>query len=377
MHSDDLYEDMAEVRRNESFILQNNQSYSEDMEVQSAESETPVATKSRSYKLKYCILIICISVVFLLMVIVITVVFSVHNYQLKNRVLEVEKSQNNVTAALNDLANAKVKIEMLSESFKGHHPLYPASSCASTPSILNSGYYWIQSWNGSVVKVYCDMTRRCGNITGGWMRVALLDTRDNSAQCPPGLCLNSTLPRTCRKCDYRVNCSSDTFPVYVNYSNVCGRIIGYQIGSSDAFSMMYSNGLDGVKLSHRNPPEIIWTFAAAFAENFENVFAQTSLCPCINDSDLHIPEVPSEIGANYFCDTGARYHTGSSTFHTNDPLWDGAGCTGVNTCCSFNNPPWFYRELAESTEAIDMNLCTDEATDNEDIGLQLVEIYVQ
>ncbi len=32
-------------------------------------------------------------------------------------------------------------------------------------------------------------------------------------------------------------------------------------------------------------------------------------------------------------------------FHSDDPLWDGAGCGGVNECCSFNNPPWFYREL--------------------------------
>ena len=46
-------------------------------------------------------------------------VAAIYNYQLKNQVLEVEKSQNNLTSALNDLANSKVKIEMISESFKG------------------------------------------------------------------------------------------------------------------------------------------------------------------------------------------------------------------------------------------------------------------
>ena len=61
------------------------------------------------------------------------------------------------------------------------------------------------------------------------MRMSLLDTRDNSAQCPPGLCLNTTPPRTCRKCDYQDACSSSSFPVYVKYSKMCGRIIGYQI----------------------------------------------------------------------------------------------------------------------------------------------------
>ena len=121
--------------------------------------------------------------------------------------------------------------------------------------------------------------------------------------------------------------------------------------------MMYASRLDGVKLSHRNSREVIWTFAAAFAENFENVFAQPSLCPCINLSDSSIPEVPSEVGANYFCDTGARYNSRNGTFYKNNPLWDGAGCTGVNTCCSFNSPPWFYRELTGSTEEIDdMNM---------------------
>ena len=185
----------------------------------------------------FAAVIFCISSAF----ITTDVLYSVHLNELKHQLSELKTSNENMTSKLmkllGDLSQGNnTDIKLLSTALKGHHPLYPASSCASTPSILNSGYYWIQSWNGSVVKVYCDMTRRCGNITGGWMRVALLDMRDNSAQCPPGLCLNTTLPRTCRKCDYNVTCSSDGFPVYINYTKVCGKIIGYQIGSFDAFS---------------------------------------------------------------------------------------------------------------------------------------------
>ncbi len=33
-------------------------------------------------------------------------------------------------------------------------------------------------------------------------------------------------------------------------------------------------------------------------------------------------------------------------FYNEDPLWDGAGCGPLNT---FNNPPWFYKELPEPT----------------------------
>ena len=404
MYSDSAYEDTGvassggtSITRRESFRIQNNDCYGV-LQVPPRLTESNGKRKSKRLGLgvKYFILIFALAatVCILSALITIQVLFSVQLSRLKIQLSELEsseleKSKENATSVtvkpkesqwnfdqvvLNS-EKARNDYKLLSEALKGHHPLYPASSCASTPSILNSGYYWIQSWNGSVVKVYCDMTRRCGNITGGWMRVAVLDTRDNSAQCPPGLCLNTTSPRTCRKCDYNVTCSSDVFPVYVNYTKVCGKIIGYQIGTVDAFSTQHTGGLDGVKLSHRNPSENIWTFAAAFAETYLTV-QRNSLCPCINPSDSTIPVSPTEIGSNYFCDTGAR-NIDMLEFFKNDPLWDGAGCEGSSTCCSFNNPPWFYRELTESTDDIEMNLCTDEPPDNESLGLEVVELYVQ
>ncbi len=40
-------------------------------------------------------------------------------------------------------------------------------------------------------------------------------------------------------------------------------------------------------------------------------------------------------------------------FHGNDPLAvDGAGCGPLNTCCSFNNPPWFYKKVGPSSDYI-------------------------
>ena len=56
------------------------------------------------------------------------------------------------------------------------------SSCAAIhkffPFQPSSGYYKIRSSNGSAITAYCDMTRSCGGITGGWMRVAELDMTD-------------------------------------------------------------------------------------------------------------------------------------------------------------------------------------------------------
>ena len=47
-------------------------------------------------------------------------------------------------------------------------------------------------------------------------------------------------------------------------------------------------------------------------------------------------------------------------FYECDSLWDGAGCGPLNTCCTFNNPPWFYKELPEpTTDDIEMRVCKE------------------
>ncbi len=90
---------------------------------------------------------------------------------------EIKFSQNNISALNNTLTYL----------FQGKSQVIPAASCIAIlhndPS-SPSGYYWITASNYSTVPVYCDMTMACGNITGGWIRVASLDMRDNSTRCP-------------------------------------------------------------------------------------------------------------------------------------------------------------------------------------------------
>ena len=52
----------------------------------------------------------------------------------------------------------------------------PATSCKDLYATYyaSSGYYWIGEI-GSAVRVYCNMSLTCGNVTGGWMRVANID----------------------------------------------------------------------------------------------------------------------------------------------------------------------------------------------------------
>ena len=58
--------------------------------------------------------------------------------------------------------------------------------------------------------------------------------------------------------------------------------------------------------------------------------------------------VPSFVGNSYFCATGSRDSPGNTVLY-NNPLWDGVGYTGSNTCCQFNQPPWFCRTLPTAT----------------------------
>ena len=151
---------------------------------------------------------------------------------------------------------------------------YPIASCAAilqfAPS-FPSGHYLIRSSNGSPVRVYCDMTRSCGNITGGWMRVAELDMRDSSSQCPSALRngIDCSIP-TCIINTDGPYCSSVIFASHsFNYSRVCGMIRAYQKGITDSIlndghirgsSTIDSNYVDGISLTYgESPRQHIWT----------------------------------------------------------------------------------------------------------------------
>ena len=68
----------------------------------------------------------------------------------------------------------------------------------------------------------------------------------------------------------------------------------------------------------------------------------------------------------------------SGTLLSADPLWDGKACGGSSTCCEFNNPPWFCKNVPQpTTDDIELRLCSDSDVRDEDVGLELVEIYVQ
>ena len=256
-------------------------------------------------------------------------------------------------------------------------PFSPVPSCAALLAFsptTPSGYYWVRAGNGSAVRVYCDMTMSCGNITGGWMRVTSLNTSNTSTQCPGNFSLtNTTNIQLCgieigSAMTRRSRCSSATFSLSgILYSRVCGHVRAYQLGSPETFhsgKTVNDSYVDGVSLTHGSPQRRhIWSWAAASSN--------TSLCPC----DRTNPPLPF-VGQDYFCDTASQESSSAFSDFSN-PLWDGEDCVSGNSCCSFNNPPWFHKQLPEpTTDDMEMRVCADEFQANEYIGIESFEIYV-
>ena len=249
-----------------------------------------------------------------------------------------------------------------------------ASLLASSPS-TPSGHYWVKSNNGSAVRVYCDMTRSCGGVTGGWTRVAELDT-NNTIQCPGDLRYldrNSVTVCGIRIASFPPAFSSATFTLSgILYSRVCGRIKAYQFGIPEAFHPTQdidSVYVDGISLTHGNPRQHIWTFAADSNTNSTN-------CPCSPSHQTTPTPSLDFVGEDYFCNTASD--DSSLTYNFNNPVWDGDGCIPGNMCCSFNTPPWFYKQLPRpTTDDIEMRLCADDLRSDEDVGIKSLEIYVR
>ena len=270
----------------------------------------------------------------------------------------------------------------------GRTASHPATSCQEIYDFnpnTTSGYYWLEASDDSSVRVFCDMTLTCKGVGGGWMKVAKLDMTNSSHQCPSGTRLRNNQSRRLCGMDSALQegCSSTTFAIQgIKYSRVCGKIIAYQYASPDSFKNIHRSGttindnyVDGISLTYGNPRAHIWTFAAAPDER--SVAAPYS-CPCTN---IHhsgsAARPPSFVGTDYFCDT-ATTEAWQHKVYTDDPLWDGDGCGAANTCCSLNNPPWFSKQLPSTTTGnIEMRICRDEVSTNEDILIETIELFIQ
>ena len=222
----------------------------------------------------------------------------------------------------------------------------------------------------------------CG--PGLWYRVAHLNMSDPSQQCPPAWReYSSSGIRACgRPITSGGSCPATLHATNRQYNRVCGRAIGYQIGSPDAFGYnAISQPLDsyyvyGVSITHGAPRNHIWTYAAGVSEGGYSF--QRDNCPCSNPAHPDNAFPPSFVGDNYYCESGNPTSTFSHNhlYYSGDPLWDGEQCEGE--CCSNGkSPPWFSVELSNSTtDDIEVRICSGEGTYDE-VLVQLLELYIQ
>lgn len=221
----------------------------------------------------------------------------------------------------------------------------------------------------------------CGD--GLWKRVAYLNMSDPLEQCPSAWRLYSTNGvRACgRPGTSRQSCPAVVYPTGQHYQRVCGRIIGYQQGSTGAFTSVFADQqptsiddpyVDGVSVTHGHPRSHIWTLAAGETEGFYR-FGPGPDCPC---SRSGATQAPDYVGNNYYCESGNPADTAIRHLYSNDPLWDGQQCEGQ--CCSNGtSPPWFTVQLSNPTlDDIEVRICADEGTSNEDTPIELIEIYI-
>ena len=215
----------------------------------------------------------------------------------------------------------------------------------------------------------------CNIESENWRRIAHVDTTKGDA-CPSNL-VTFTNPATnltaCGPPPTRHIQISHTFPSEGNYTNVCGRVRGYQKGWPEGFNRYLRNKqdtvdlnyADGVSITRGTPRQHLWTYVAAGAEE-----ARIAACPCAR-VDYNRSSIPSFVGDNFYCESG-HISTSQEEINWEDPLWDGKGCfTSGNTCC--DRYGWFHRQVPSTTDDIEVRWCqfyskaTDFVTDQLEI----------
>ena len=111
----------------------------------------------------------------------------------------------------------------------------------------------------------------CNITSANWSRIAYFDTTQEDS-CPTGLHIVTNTTTNQTACGRTANrgCTSLQFPPDGMYTNVCGRVRGYQFRHPDAFDTgtdsIDSYYIDGISITHGNPRTHLWSYVTGVSE---------------------------------------------------------------------------------------------------------------
>jgi len=256
-------------------------------------------------------------------------------------------------------------------------PTLPGNSCRNiyqlNPTSHGKSGYYVVKVEDRPSFVYCDMELECGGEKG-WMRVIDINVTKGD-NCPHGWSKIINPVPACTAPSDDAECYSAQFSIHqVLYSRVCGMVIGYQKGRTNAFQATSKSiddpYVDGISITYGTPRKHIWTYAVGHDE-----VGSSSCCPCTKSGG---PLPPSFVHENYYCESGSYNTPSTKEYFTSDPVWDGEGCPSKNSCCSEPNLPWFYRQIPlKSNKNLEARICRNEAFSNEGILVKEIKLYIQ
>ena len=275
---------------------------------------------------------------------------------------------------------------------RGSTVLHSCSQLYSELGVMESGYYQLNNHT-----VYCDMELQCGGYSGGWTRIVNLNTR-TSNHCPMGWSYYHSNQSGRHYCTGGTDagCYSVNLSTYqLNYTSVCGKLRGYQRGSMNAFypagyALSIASGyqpetasstingayVDGVSITVGQPRKHLWTYAVGLSDDYQYNYSKGGYnCPC---AQYPGPSPPSFVGDHYYCESGNTGPYMSGKEYNSDILWDGSGCGSKNNCCTRPGLPWFFRDLTMViTDNIEVRICRDQSSYDEEVLLEEMYIYIQ
>ena len=228
------------------------------------------------------------------------------------------------------------------------------------------------------------LTHPCGGT--GWRTVAYYNMSNPTYACPAGWHYHPPPARGCSRVRRdRFTCDPILFPVSGGpYTQICGRLLGYQFGETTAFHASWENNsitidepyVTGVSITRGNPRQHVWTYAVGRNEQQFRTPDFHGYCPCDRSS-----YIPPYVGTCTYCESGDNdpYGTPGHRLFSDDVLWDGEGCrVAQSRCCQFQGPLYFMTALEEPVnDTLEARICNYYPSQRSNVIVSQLELYVK